>query len=82
MTTYTCSAVEQLINEYLKHDGAEIITVEEGSLGWIFKKTDDDSNVTVYKARLVAKGFSRVQGVDYNETFSPVAMLPSESCWQ
>ena len=45
---------------------------------WIFKKkTNADGNVTVYKARLVAKGFGQVQGVDYNETFSPTAMLKS-----
>ena len=43
---------------------------------WIFKKkTDANGNVTVYKARLVAKGFRQVQGVDYDETFSAVAML-------
>ena len=43
---------------------------------WIFKKkTDADGRVTIYKARLVAKGFRQVQGVDNNETFSPVAML-------
>ena len=39
------------------------------------KKTDVDGNVTIYKARLVAKSFSQVQGVDYDEIFSSVAML-------
>ena len=47
---------------------------------WIFKrKTDVDGNGTVHKARLVAKGFRQVQGVDYDETFSHVAMLKSVS---
>ena len=38
---------------------------------------DVDDNVTVYEARLVANNFSQVQGVDYNEIFSSVAMLKS-----
>ena len=41
------------------------------------KKTDVDGNVTVHEARLVAKSFSQVQGVDYDEIFSSVAMLKS-----
>nr|ABA97342.2 retrotransposon protein, putative, Ty1-copia subclass [Oryza sativa Japonica Group] len=45
---------------------------------WVFKKkTDVDGNVHIYKARLVAKGFRQIQGVDYDETFSLVAMLKS-----
>ena len=39
------------------------------------KKTDADGNVTIHEARLVAKSFSQVQGVDYDEFFSSVAML-------
>ena len=43
---------------------------------WIFKrKTNTDSSVTIYKTQLVAKGFRQVQGIDYDETYSPVAML-------
>ena len=45
---------------------------------WIFKRqTDDDGSITIYKARIVENVFRQVQGVDYDETFSPVATLKS-----
>ena len=45
---------------------------------WIFKKkTYMEGNVITYKSRFVAKGYRQKQGVDYDETFSPMAMLKS-----
>ncbi|KAK8596978.1 hypothetical protein V6N13_001587 [Hibiscus sabdariffa] len=45
---------------------------------WVFKKkTDMDGNVQTYKGRLVAKGFRQIHGIDYDESFSPVAMFKS-----
>jgi hypothetical protein len=43
---------------------------------WVFKnKQGEDGEVVRNKARLVAQGCSQIEGLDFGETFAPVALL-------
>ncbi|GJR06293.1 retrovirus-related pol polyprotein from transposon TNT 1-94 [Tanacetum coccineum] len=45
-------------------------------LKWLWKnKNDEDQSVIRNKARLVAKGYAQEEGIDFEESFAPVARL-------
>nr|KYP39031.1 Retrovirus-related Pol polyprotein from transposon TNT 1-94 [Cajanus cajan] len=73
-------AMEEEIKMIEKNNTWELVDFPHGKdiigVKWVYKtKLNPDGTIQKHKARLVAKGYSQQPGVDYNETFAPVARL-------
>ena len=70
------------VNYLRKNATWELVSLPPGrkfvQCKWVFwTKVATDGSTCKYKAILVAKSFSQVQGVDYHETFAPIAKMDS-----
>jgi hypothetical protein len=49
---------------------------------WVYRnKLNEDEQVTRNKARLLCKGYERVEGIDFEETFSLVSIMKKSDCF-
>ena len=75
-------AAQDEMSSLIEHDTWALTKPPPGSkiIGskWVFKiKHDENGEAAKYKCRLVAQGYTQAQGIDYHETFAPVARFGS-----
>jgi hypothetical protein len=73
-------AMDEELNQIEKNDTWELVPRPKNKnvidTKWVFrKKLNEDGHVTRNKSRLVCKGYAYIEGIDFEETFAPVARM-------
>ncbi|GJU50591.1 retrovirus-related pol polyprotein from transposon TNT 1-94, partial [Tanacetum coccineum] len=73
-------AMQEEIHEFERLEVWELVSCPDNvfliKLKWIYKvKTDESGGVLKNKAGLVAQGFRQEEGIDFEESFAPVARI-------
>jgi hypothetical protein len=74
-------AMQEELNNFKRNEVWSLVPCPKQNVGgtkWVFRnKQDEHVVVTRDKARLVAKGYAQVAGLDFEQTFAPIARLDS-----
>ena len=74
-------AMQEELNNFTRNEVWSLVErPKQNVIGtkWVFRNKEDEYGVvTRNKARLVAKGFTQIEGLDFGETYAPVARLES-----
>jgi hypothetical protein len=73
-------AMQEELNQFERNQVWELVPRPSGKhiIGtrWVFKNKLDENGIIVRnKARLVAQGYNQEEGIDFEETFAPIARL-------
>nr|GEU42304.1 copia protein [Tanacetum cinerariifolium] len=85
--------MQEALNKFIANDVWELVSQPKNmtikGTKWVYRnKLDENGIVSRNKARLVAQGYNQQEGIDYDETYAPVASLEAilsfnlgANCW-